>query len=94
MRRWRPPRWQIQIARRPPAINGIARAKRIRLALRLSQQDFSDRYHIPLATISAWERHEVEPDAVAIAFLDAIAVDPDGLAKALSRPSGRPEAAA
>ena len=62
----------------------LAKAKRIRWDLRLSQQDFADRYHIPLSIVVAWERYEAEPDAVAIAFLDAIATDPDGVAKALA----------
>ncbi len=68
-------------------------AKRIRFNLRLSRQEFADRYHIPLAMLVSWERQEAVPDAVAVAFLDAIAADPEGLAKALKRSSGKPEAA-
>ena len=71
----------------------MAGAKRIRFRLRLSQEDFVNRFHIPLATLTAWERHELIPDAVAIAFLDAIAADPEGLAKALAKSSKKPEAA-
>jgi putative transcriptional regulator len=82
----------------PPLRDGqtlspMSPAKRVRFNLRLSRQEFSDRYHIPLATIVSWERHETKPDAVATAFLDAIAADPEGLAKALARSSGKPEAA-
>lgn len=60
-------------------------AKRVRFDLRLSRQEFADRYHIPLPTLTAWERHKSEPDAVARAFLDAIAADPEGVARALAR---------
>ena len=63
----------------------MARAKKLRMTMKLSQSTFSERYHIPLATLISWERHEVNPDAVALAFLDAIAADPDGIAAALAR---------
>jgi putative transcriptional regulator len=65
------------------AAHPMAQVKRLRLKLKLGQQAFADRYHIPLKTLVAWERHESMPDAVAIAFLHAIAADPEGLAKAL-----------
>ncbi len=60
-------------------------AKRVRFDLRLSREEFAERYHIPLATLVAWERREFDPDAVATAFLHAIAADPEGVAKALVR---------
>ena len=63
----------------------MARAKRIRLKLVLSQPEFAERYHIPIAVLTGWERHSIAPDAVANAFLDAIAADPDGVAKALEK---------
>ena len=62
-------------------------AKRVRFDLRLSREEFSERYRIPLATITSWERREYEPDAVATAFLDAIAADPEGVARALAKKS-------
>ena len=71
----------------------MAAAKRIRFKLVLSQQDFADRYHIPLATLVAWERHDTEPDAVAKAFLDAIAADPEAIARALEKSAKKSEAA-
>ena len=61
----------------------VAKAKWIRFKLVLSQEDFAERYHIPLATLKAWERHELETDPVALAYLTAIEGDPDGVAKAL-----------
>ena len=71
----------------------MTRAKRVRFDLRLSRQEFADRYHIPLATLTAWERRDIEPDAVAIAFLDAIAADADGVAKALAKSAQQATAA-
>ena len=71
----------------------IAKAKSIRFKLVLSQDDFAARYHIPLATLIAWERHEAEPDAVALAFLAAIAADPQAVANALAK-SAQPAQAA
>jgi putative transcriptional regulator len=75
----------------PPArgtqpLRRIAQAKRIRFDLRLTQKEFADRYHIPLAVVIAWERHEAVPDAVAAAFLDVIEADPKAVAAALARP--------
>lgn len=71
----------------------ISKAKWIRFKLVLSQDDFAARYHIPLATLIAWERHEAEPDAVALAFLAAIAADPQAVANALAK-SAQPAQAA
>ena len=75
------------------SLRHMSAAKRVRFQLRLSRQEFADRYHIPLATLTAWERHELVPDAVATAFLDAIAADPEGLAKALLTSSEKAQAA-
>lgn len=71
----------------------MAIVKRIRLGLLLSPSDFAARFQIPLTTLMAWERHEAEPDAVATAFLRAIAADPEALARALSRSPDQPAAA-
>jgi putative transcriptional regulator len=64
----------------------VAVAKWIRFQLVLSQEDFADRYHIPLATLKGWERHELETDPVALAYLHTIAIDPEGVAEALRQP--------
>ena len=71
----------------------VAKAKWLRFKLMLSQENFANRYHIPLATLIAWERHEAEPDAVALAYIAAIAGDPEGVAKALARSETVPKAA-
>ena len=65
------------------------RAKIIRRALGLSQEDFAARYHIPIGTLRDWEQGRVEPDQAARAYLTVIARDPDGVRKALIPPRRR-----
>jgi putative transcriptional regulator len=60
------------------------RAKIIRRALALSQEDFAARYHIPIGTLRDWEQGRVEPDQAARAYLTVIARDPEAVRKALS----------
>jgi putative transcriptional regulator len=60
------------------------RAKIIRRALGLSQEDFAARYHIPVGTLRDWEQGRVEPDQAARAYLTVIARDPDAVHKALN----------
>jgi len=60
------------------------RAKIIRRALGLSQEDFAARYHIPIGTLRDWEQGRVEPDQAARAYLTVIARDPDAVHKALN----------
>jgi putative transcriptional regulator len=65
------------------------RARLIRRAFGLSEEDFAARFHIPLATLRNWESGAVNPDAVANAYLTVIAVDPEGVSNALGAPEGR-----
>jgi putative transcriptional regulator len=62
------------------------RAKIIRRALGLSQEDFAARYHIPIGTLRDWEQGRVEPDQAARTYLTVIARDPEAVRKALSSP--------
>jgi putative transcriptional regulator len=59
------------------------RAFIIRRALNLTQEEFAARYRIPLGTLRDWEQGRTEPDAPARAYLQAIAGDPEAVAKAL-----------
>jgi putative transcriptional regulator len=45
----------------------------LREDLRMSQQEFSQAYRIPLATLKGWEQGRRRPDATAAAFLNVIA---------------------
>jgi putative transcriptional regulator len=60
------------------------RAKIIRRALGLSQEDFAARYHIPLGTLRDWEQGRAEPDQAARAYLTVIARAPDVVFSALN----------
>jgi len=68
---------ELQIARRVP------RAKTLRRALNLTQQEFAIRFHIPLGTLRDWEQGRSEPDQPARAYLTVIARDPEGVLRAL-----------
>lgn len=68
---------QIRNARR------VSRVKTMRRALQLTQEEFSERYHIPLGTLRDWEQGRTEPDQTAHAYLKAIAGNPEAVYQAL-----------
>jgi putative transcriptional regulator len=55
----------------------------IRRHLRMSQNQFSSAYRIPLATLKNWEQGRRQPDAPAAAYLQAIAKRPSEIKDAL-----------
>ena len=59
------------------------RAKIIRRALGLTQEEFAAQFQIPLGTLRDWEQGAAEPDQAARAYLKVIAVDPEAVRKAL-----------
>ena len=61
----------------------VPRAKIIRRALGLSQEDFAARFHIPVGTLRDWEQGRKKPDAAARAYLVVIGRDPAAVAAAL-----------
>jgi putative transcriptional regulator len=67
----------------------VARAKIIRQALGLTQQEFAARFRIPLGTLRDWEQGAAEPDAAAKAYLHVIARNPQAVTDALA-PQHRP----
>ena len=62
----------------------IPRAKTLRRALGLTQEEFATRYQIPLGTLRDWEQGRAEPDQPARAYLKAIAGDPEAVKRALN----------
>jgi putative transcriptional regulator len=54
----------------------VAMAKRIRWSLGLSQEEFAERYQIPIGTLRDWEQHRTRPDQAAVAYLKVIAAEP------------------
>ena len=61
------------------------RAKIIRRALGLTQEEFAVRFCIPLGTLRDWEQGAAEPDSCARAYLTVIARNPNTVAEALAR---------
>src|ERR1700684_2725415 len=57
--------------------------KVIRRALGLSQEEFAERFQIPLGTLRDWEQSRKDPDAAARAYLRVIARNPDAVIEAL-----------
>ena len=62
----------------------IPRAKIIRRALGLTQEEFSARFRIPLGTLRDWEQGAAEPDQAARAYLTVIARNPRAVSEALT----------
>jgi putative transcriptional regulator len=61
----------------------VPRAKTLRRALGLTQEEFAARYHIPIGTLRDWEQGRSEPDQPARTYLKAIAGDPEAVRRAL-----------
>ncbi len=62
----------------------VPRVKIIRRTLGLTQEEFSERYHIPLGTLRDWEQGRTEPDQASRAFLQVIAKEPEMVSSALA----------
>ncbi len=75
------------------ALAATARSPRVKImrrALRLTQEEFAERYKIPLGTLRAWEQGVSLPDKTAQAYLRAIRGNAEAVAAALH---ARPDAA-
>jgi len=62
----------------------VARAKIIRQALGLTQEEFATRFKIPLGTLRDWEQGAAEPDTCARVYLTVIARNPAAVTAALT----------
>ena len=74
----------------PPATEAqLARARRVpsvralRERLKLTQEEFAARFHLPLGTVRDWEQGAHRPDKAAKVLLKVIASDPEAVARAL-----------
>ena len=59
-------------------------ARVLRLRLKLSQAEFSQRYNIPIGTLRDWEQNRKPPDAAGENLLKLIADDPERAARVLA----------
>lgn len=55
----------------------------LRTKLKLTQQQFADRFHRPPGTVRDWEQGAYRPDKAAQVLLTVIARDPDAVTRAL-----------
>lgn len=57
--------------------------RKIRKALKLSQDQFAARFGIPSATIRDWEQHRRKPEGPARVLLQVIKKEPEAVSRAL-----------
>ena len=62
----------------------LPRIRAIRRALKLTEQQFADRFGVPVKMIPEWESGRVEPSEAEHAYFKIIAVDPELVKEALS----------
>lgn len=55
----------------------------VRMKLRLSREEFSARYQIPMDTLVDWETRKVQPDPVVRAYMKVIMADSEGVARTI-----------
>jgi len=68
---------QLARARRVPNVRAL------REKLKLTQEEFAERFHLPLGTVRDWEQGAHRPDRAAQVLLTVIARDPEAVARAL-----------
>lgn len=78
----------------PPAKKSqLARARRnpdvraVRLGLKLTQEEFAERFGLPLGTVRDWEQGAHRPDRAAQVLIRVIARDPQAVIRALKEKS-------
>lgn len=76
-----PPMTDEELARLRP----VPQSKRIRERLGLTQEQFSERFEIPLGTLRDWEQRVSEPDRSARTLLRVIEQDPEAVVRALAK---------
>ncbi|HWE19719.1 MAG TPA: transcriptional regulator [Hyphomicrobiaceae bacterium] len=54
-----------------------ALSMKVRLKLHMGREAFAAAYGIPLETLRAWERHQIEPTEVELAYLRLIEREPE-----------------
>jgi putative transcriptional regulator len=62
----------------------VSRVKVLRQRLGMSQAEFAEAFHLPIATLQDWEQHRSTPDAPAQALLLAIERDPEAMRRLLA----------
>ena len=76
-----PPMTPEELAR----MRHVPQPRRIRERLGLTQEQFSERFEIPLGTLRDWEQRVSEPDRSARTLLRVIEQDPEAVVNALAK---------
>jgi putative transcriptional regulator len=63
----------------------VPRVKIIRRASGLTQEEFAERFRIPLGTLRDWEQGRATPDQPTQAYLTVIAYNPEHVREALEK---------
>lgn len=66
---------QLPAGEEPANARPVPRVKLLRARLRLTQEQFANRYGIPLAALRDWEQGRTEPDQAVESFIAAIEAD-------------------
>ena len=74
------PLTEAQLAKLKP----MSRVKLLRVRLRLTQDQFSKRYGIPLTTLRDWEQYRSEPDRAAQSYIRVIEALPDAIGNVIA----------
>jgi putative transcriptional regulator len=78
-----PPAMAAQLARARRVPTGrVPTVRALRKKLKLTQEQFAARFHLPLGTVRDWEQGAHVPDKAAQVLLRVIANDPDAVARA------------
>ncbi len=75
-----PPLTDEQLAR----FRRISKAKFVRRRMQLTQEEFAQRFRIPLKTLQDWEQHRSVPDQAAQAYLAVIEHEAEAVVRALN----------
>jgi putative transcriptional regulator len=76
-----PPATEEQLARARRVVN----VRAIRRSMNLTQEEFAERFSLPLGTVRDWEQGAHRPDRAAQVLLTVIARDPDAVVRALKQ---------
>jgi len=74
------PLTEEQLAQAKP----VPRVKTLRRALRMTQEEFAQRFGLSLATVRDWEQGRTQPDQAASTYLEVITRAPDAVMAALN----------
>ncbi len=63
----------------------MSNARQIRTRLDLTQEEFAERFFLPLGTIRDWEQGKKRPDSAARVLLRVIERNPEAVIEAMER---------